>query len=291
MSPDARIRGGRLMQSRGRDACEAFPAATLEALFDAVEVNDVVDAEVSLPDAIAAASTDDMVHRCFWLAWQFWLAGVRRRDLLALLATLARRGDLDPADRRRYKSIRARYKQLRFALVLYGVRHREPLLLGLTVKALGSLQDAFRYGQRRRIRQYRWLLRVLLASPVWQFVRRRAGAVRLDTAGGFLAYRKREIGRLRQLLQRPLLTGREFHRVRKIVSRQVAFYDHVRTLEADDQAYRLSRFLSAINGLMGSQHDVMVRQDLAGERDYDCPLPLPRELRWRLEAFVAAWPD
>lgn len=269
---------------------ETFPPEMLAAFFDAVEINDVVDPVTPLPDSVTLDCTAREMRRCFALCLQFWTEGVSRAELLRLTRQLGRTGDLSAADRVRFKHIRARYKQLRFALVLYGARHRPPPLFSATVAVMGQLQDAFRNGRRRTVTLYALLLRLLLARPVWAHVRHGLRATRLDTADGFLAYRKAQIGLLRRALEQDRLTGHQFHALRKIVSRQVSFHDCSRVLTHGDHHHRMSRFLSAINGLMGGRHDDMVEQAMSGERDYATAAPLDADIRQRLERLVARYP-
>lgn len=269
---------------------ETFPAETLQALFEAVEIDDVVDREVSLPAPIDPTCSADEMRRCLALCLQFWGEGVRRADLIRLVNMLLRRGDLDPAERMQYKHIRAKYKHLRFALVLYDVRHRPPWLFSATVAIMGHLQDAFRNGHRRNVVGYALLLRALLTKPVWAILRRRVAAVQIDSPQGFLAYRKDEIRRLERALQQERLTGPEFHALRKIVSRHVSFYDTLRSLEQNAHDYKMSRFLSAINGLMGSRHDEMIEQAISGEREYRTSAGLDADIRQRLETLVVHYP-
>lgn len=271
-------------------AVHAFPPETLQALFEAVEIDDVVDSEVSLPDPIDPACSEEEMRRCLALCLQFWSEGVRRADLLRLTGALLREGDLDPAARAEYKHIRAKYKHLRFALTLYDARHRPPPLFGFTVATMGHLQDAFRNGHRRAVTGHALLLRVLLARPVWAAVRRRVSAVRLDTPEGFLAYRRAEIRRLAKALERESLTGPQFHAMRKIVSRHVSFYDTMRSIEPREHDRKLSRFLSAINGLMGSRHDEMVERAISGEQSYGTTTVLDADVRLRLEGLIARYP-
>jgi hypothetical protein len=271
-------------------AVKRFPPETLHALFEAVEINDAVDPKVHLPDPIDLKCTEAEMRWCFALCLQFWSEGAHRSDLVRLVNTLLLSGDLPPAERLRYKHIRARYKQLRFAVTLYDMRHSVPLLFRVTITTMGRLQDAFRNGRRTAVTGHALLLRALLASPLWALARRRVGAFRLDTAEGFLAYRKGEIRQLKEMLERETLTGREFHTMRKIVSRQVSFYDARRTLERRTHDHAMSRFLSSINGLMGRSHDVMVERAISGERDYNSPVRLDADIRQRLETLVARYP-
>ena len=278
------------MSARIDPALENFPPETLAALFEAVEIDDVVDREVTLPNPIDPACSADEMRRCLALCLQFWGEGVRRADLLRLVDLLLHRGDLDPAERMQYKHIRAKYKHLRFALVLYDVRHRPPRLFSVTVAIMGHLQDAFRNEHRRAVLGYALLLRGLLARPIWAAVRRKVAVIQLDTFQGFLSYRKAEIRRLEKALQQEALTGPEFHTVRKIVSRHTSFYDTRRSLRSSDHDYQMSRYLSAINGLMGSRHDDMIEQDISGQRPYLTAAPLDPDIRQRLERLIASYP-
>lgn len=277
------------MNGDGNSAWERFPAETLDALADAVEIDDVFDRHVSLPDPIVLDCTQAQMRSCFSLTWQFWTSVVVRSELIQLVKALVRDRDLDPPERLRYKHMRAAYKQLRAALILYGVRHREPLLFRTTVRVLGRLQDAFRYGHRPAVLGYGLILRLLLSVPAWGIVKHRTGSVRIDTAAGFVAYRREEALRLKSLLGRTQFSGVEFHAIRKIISRQVAFYGTLRTLRPDETTHKTWRYLSAINGLMGARHDEMVQQALSGRHDYRSTASLPHEIRWRLEAFVASY--
>ncbi|WP_260928080.1 hypothetical protein [Novosphingobium sp. 9] len=269
-----------------------YSAQIIDALFDAVENDDVVDPVVSLPDTMPVSYNRQQMQACLDLCIQFWTEGTQRTSLLSLTGALIRTGTLTPEARRTFKLIRARYKHLRFALVLYGARHKAPLMFRTTVVVMGLLQDAFKLERRAATIWYALLLRVLASWPVWIGVRREVADVPLDSAEGFRRFRKEEIDRLRLWLEAPDLNAHRFHAMRKVASRLVSFYDTARILEPDEDAYRLSRYLSAINGLMGSLHDVLVAEAAAGQRDYDNdPVELPADIRQRLTALAEAYPD
>jgi hypothetical protein len=270
----------------------AFSPQVLGALFDAVEMDDVVDPVVSLPDTIPTACDQDEMRRCLALCIQFWREGAIRADLKTLANTLLRTGDLRTEDRRRYKLIRARYKHLRFALVLYGAQHQAPPLFRATVVVMGHLQDAYRNNRRSAVLGYALVLRLLLTRAIWWAVHREVAKVRIDDAAGFRDYRRSEIGLLDQWLADPSLTAHRFHAMRKIVSRLVSFYDTRRCIEPDDRALRMSRYLSAINGLMGEMHDELVERSMAGQQDYHHDaMVLPADIHQRLQALTQAYPD
>jgi hypothetical protein len=278
------------MIGRRAPAWQKFPAETLRRLFDAVEVNDIVDAHVALPDPIVLACPDESIRQCYALCLQFWEDGFTRVDLLRLVKKLLRKETLSNDERLEFKYIRARYKHLRFAQRLYSRHHVSDYLFDRTTRQLGKLQDAFRSGRREGIVRSGLRLRVLLSRPVWWIVRRSMENTRLTSEAGLVSFQKAELHDLKKAMAETTFAGHEFHTVRKIVSMQVSFYDTLRTLGPDDHAFRMSRFLAAINGLMGSRHDEMVAEANSGHRHYDAPAPLATDIRSRLETLIASYP-
>ncbi|HVI56224.1 MAG TPA: hypothetical protein VM621_14370 [Luteibacter sp.] len=269
---------------------QTFPAETLRRLFDAVDVDDIVDAHVALPDPIVLGCPDESIRQCYALCLQFWKDGFTREDAGRLVEKLLRHEGLSADERLEFKHIRARYKHLRFAQRLYSRDHASNPLFDLTTRVMGKLQDAFRSGRRGGIVRYGLLLKLLLSRPIWSLVRRAMESTRIDDEAGLIAFQKAEMRSLKKAMARTHFAGRQFHTVRKIVSMQVSFYDTLRTLEPNDHAFRMSRFLAAINGLMGSRHDEMVAEALSGRRHYDTPAPLATETRSRLDTLVARYP-
>lgn len=269
-----------------------FPPETLHKLFHAVDINDVVDTHVALPETIMVACPDDLMQQCFALCLQFWEDGVTRSGLWRLVQKLLRGEGWTTDERSEFKFIRARYKHLRFARQLYGKRHyKRNHFLSQTTISMGHLQDAFRVGDSAAIARHCARLRLLLAAPTWAMTRYTVTHTRLDNAAGFLAYRRERMRWLKETLAQAIFTGEEFHAMRKIVSEQVSYYDTLRSLDpTEDAYYKMSRFLAAINGLMGARHDEMVTGSQSGQRDYQTPAPLAEEIRGRLEMLVARYP-
>ncbi|BDZ05987.1 hypothetical protein MUTS16_70600 [Escherichia coli] len=117
---------------------------------------------------------------------------------------------------------------------------------------MGRFQDGFRNGKKNIVSYYGNLLRVYLSSPVWSLVNYSLRHSQLESVSGFIAYRQKQMHTLKEIIAKPRLTGREFHDVRKIISQQVSYYDTLRSLDPENkEALQISRFLAAINGLMG----------------------------------------
>lgn len=273
-------------------AAARFGSRQVDALFEAVLANDVVGQDDGLPANIAFPLNAALIGECFALVLQLWHDGVDLREARQLVGRLVRRADLDPASRVDYKHVRAKFKQLRFAFVLYDRRHRCPPLIRTVTTLMGHLQDAFRNRHPAAVRRKALLLRLLLSRPLCMLMAHEANSVRLETADGFRRHRASEMRQLAAMLSAPKLTGGAFHTMRKIVSRYAAFVDVLRTLSPGDEVRRLSRHLSAINGLMGAMHDDLVERRDAGTFDYHRqPVILPADIRERIEALIERYDE
>ena len=268
-----------------------FPLEASERLFVAIEEDDVVDAQVSLPPTIALSCTTEIIHDNYALCLQFWLNGVDRQELLRLVRKQAKGDELTADERKQFKYMRARYKHLRFAQRLYLKKHQAGFLFGKTTVFLGRFQDGFRNGKKNIVSYYGNLLRIYLSSPVWSLVNYSLRHSQLESVSSFIAYRQKQMHTLKEIIAKQRLTGREFHDVRKIISQQVSYYDTLRSLDPENkEALQISRFLAAINGLMGDKHDDMVADDMENRQSYDAPLALDSDIRQRLELLISRFP-
>ncbi|EFA6545518.1 hypothetical protein C5B22_000402 [Escherichia coli O157:H7] len=69
------------------------------------------------------------------------------------------------------------------------------------------------------------------------------------------------------------------------------YYDTLRSLDPENkEALQISRFLAAINGLMGDKHDDMVADDMENRQSYDAPVALDSDIRQRLELLISRFP-
>ncbi|MEO3992067.1 hypothetical protein [Pseudocitrobacter cyperus] len=268
-----------------------FAPDVLQHLFMAVEEDDYVDSQVSLPSVIDLSCSAEIVHSNYALCLQFWEDGVDREALLRLTLKQAVGDELSPVERMQYKYMRARFKHLRFAQRLYLRQHRAGFLFGKTTVYLGRFQDGFRNQKKDIITFYARLLRICLSAPAWRLMRYSLSHSRLASVEDFVAYRQGQIRTLKAYVTKPALTGREFHDVRKIISQQVSYYDTLRSIAPEHkEARQISRFLAAINGLMGDRHDVMVADDMHNRLSYDTPVALDDDIRQRLALLIERFP-
>lgn len=268
-----------------------FSPETVHKLFTAVDEDNRVDKEVSLPLVINLQCTQDSLSDNYALCIQYWEEGFTRRELLNLILSILNGGKWSDKERMRFKYIRARYKHLRFAQRLYSKRHISRFWFSKTTLFLGHFQDAFRNNRRNAVKFYGRILCFYLSTPVWNWVNFSLRHMPFDSVSNFIAYQQREMRRLQVLLAKTELTGHEFHTIRKIVSQLVSYYDTSRIIDPDNPDLRqISRFLAAINGLMGDQHDEMIADNVSGRKSYNERCPLDIQLRQRLELLVERFP-
>jgi hypothetical protein len=268
-----------------------FSRAQLDAFFGAILINDKVDADTPPPDTVALDFAPELLIDCYRLSRQSWKEGVDRGAMIALTDRLRRDRDLGPDDRLAFKYARARVKQVRFACALFGAQHRYPIILDWMTTALGHLQDAFKTGNKAAVWREALLCRLFLSGGPYALLRREIDRLRPATSAGFRTYLLRQIGTLRAMLARDTLTGGQFHAMRKVISRQIAFYTALGTIQPSEPNHRMMRMLAAINGLMGGMHDELIDRRAAGTQDYHGDhFALPDDIRARLTALVSLYP-
>ncbi len=245
-----------------------FTAEQIARLYDAIEIDDVVDPHTELPDRIVLDHDPGLLADCFRLSRQLLIDGIDRHEMFALLGKLRRDRDLDAAARVRFKDMRAKLKHFRFAIALYGERHRYPPVIDWLTTALGHAQDGFKTGQAGRVAVKAGVAQLLLAPGAWSLFVRERDRIVLTTPEGFRVFVSRDLATLDAVVRHGEVTGGDFHAARKVVSRQVSFYNAALTLRPDPEAMRMARSLAAINGLMGSLHDELIVRRVSGAQDY-----------------------
>lgn len=265
-----------------------FTRAQCDALFAAVLVNDVVDAEARLPGEAYAAPDRTALLDCYRLSRQLWQDAAERTALLDIGRRLRRHGTLDADTQVVFKNIRAKYKQLRATYATCGAAHVYPRTFHWLAAVMGSLQDAFKNHRRPATLGYALVLRCMLSGGIYRRVVREVDAFVPTTASAFASYVEREMDHVKAALARETITGREFHELRKIFSRQTALYCALTILRPAPAHTALFRYLASVNGMMGQFHDGLVEKDLRRTQDYHTgTFAMPPAIRERLVALVA----
>ena len=264
-----------------------FSKEQCDELFAAVLVHDGIYLDAQLPDAIHLDYSEEQITQCYDICRQLWKEGVNRKDLCQMVENICKQGSLNDADQHTYYCMRAKIKHLRFAYMAFGERHCYPRIFQWIAGIMGNLQDALK--NQRRFNTLGWgaLVRLLLSKPFYTMATREINHFQRSTVESFRQHVHSEINFIRGYLAKSAVTGKEFHEIRKVISRQVAMYDNLKTLYSSPYHRSISQYLSTINGLMGSKHDKLITAKLNKTQDYYADtFPIPEDIKQRLIAFT-----
>ena len=97
------------------DPDQRFPREQVDAFFAAVQINDVVDEKLIAPAGIPTWQPQERLADYHALCRQLWIEDLDRRCLRTVtMAGIAGRSP-DPETLTRFKHVRAKFKQLRYA--------------------------------------------------------------------------------------------------------------------------------------------------------------------------------
>ena len=260
-----------------------FSAAQCDELFAAVLVHDELYPKAKLPDEIHLDYSQEQLAQCYRLCQQLWLDGVDRTQLCLMIEKIYKQGFLSAEDKITYHAMRAKIKHLRFAYVTFDERHRYPTMFHWMTGVMGNLQDAFKHDQRSALVCSALLVRFLLTKPFYTLITKEMDCFQPSTPESFHHYVHDEIDFIRLHLTKNMINGKEFHEMRKVISRQVAMYDNLKTLYPSAYHRSISEYLSTLNGLMGSKHDELIAKKFDQSQDYyNDTFVIPDEIKQRL---------
>ena len=268
-----------------------FTTAQCDALFDRVLVDDEIDLATETLPPVHFDYTQDQLIECFRICHQVWATGVERAAFDRTIAHLYAARQLDPAEQLAFKYARARFKQLRFAYANADARHRYPPRFNFITAVMGHLQDDFKNGRRAAVGWRALLVRLLLTRPAYAALEREFDGLVPTTAERFRNYIIGEMETIRSRLARAHTAGKDFHAIRKIVSRQASLFVGLATLYPSKYHDDVFKYLSVINGLMGRYHDELIVRRHSGQQDYAADkFAFPAEIRRRLEVLTSRYP-
>ena len=268
-----------------KESPESAPFSTTQcdALFAAVLVHDELYPDAKLPDVIHLDYSQEQFTQCFRICQQLWQSGVDRIQLCQMVIKIYQQGFLNAEDKITYHAMRAKIKHLRFAYVTFGVGHCYPRFFHWMTGVMGGLQDAFKHNQRLALLRSALMVRLFLSKPFYALVIREMNKFKPSTPENFRHYVHGEINFIRLHLVKNEITGKEFHEMRKVISRQVAMYDNLKTLYPSPYHRSISEYVSTLNGLMGSKHDELIARKFNKTQDYyKDTFAMPKDIKHRL---------
>lgn len=264
-----------------------FPPEHCNALFSALLVHDDIHLDASLPDQIHLDYSEEQLTRCYQISWQLWNDGMDPKGLRKILRNLYLRRPFTADDQIFFKHIRAKFKHLRCAYTTFDQRHSSPRGFHRMTAVMGYLQDAIKQGREDAARWWAVALSVILTKLPYELMIMPVNHFRPSTTESFRAHVSEQINSIRLCLLKTEITSKEFHELRKIVSRQVALYDNLKILYPSRYHSSISEYLSTINGMMGGMHDTLVVKKFDGSKSYYLDaVEMPADIRRRLVAYA-----
>lgn len=266
---------------------EQFTLAQCKSLFDAIQVNDKITLEANLPETLHLKYSKEQFQQCYLISLQLWKQGVDRRHLKSLIVKISDQNSCSLEESKTYKHMRAKFKHLRFCYGICGEKHHYPYLFNrLTIK-MGKFQDAFKSEQYSNIKKLTLQLNFYLNGLVYWQITREISAFKASNTEKCTRYIKDEIDFIRTHLQKEKITSKDFHEMRKVVSRQSALYQTLKVLYPSDYHNEIAAYLSTINGMMGSLHDELILDKFNDESNYyQENLSMPLDIKSRLMAYT-----
>ncbi|PIP80551.1 MAG: hypothetical protein COW84_04640 [Gammaproteobacteria bacterium CG22_combo_CG10-13_8_21_14_all_40_8] len=255
-------------------------------------VHDDIDLSAELTHTIHFDYTQEQLNSCFRICFELWKQGVERGTLDRLLERIQKVRYLSEEEQLSYKHIRAKLKHLRFAFIVLDKKHKYPWIFHATIALMGNLQDVLKNKKHNAISRFAFLVRFFTTKPIYALSLRALKQFTPCTPESFQIYVNNEIEFIRKHLSKGAVTSKEFHEMRKVISRQVALYDNLKTLYPCSYHRDVSRFLSTINGLMGNLHDELITKKLNKAQDYYLDtFRIPDKIFCRLQVLVNKYLD
>jgi len=267
-----------------------FSPTDLAILYRHIEADDNINPEAALPPGfINFSCSEETRQACYYMALQLLDSYVDNRRLRCLIMAVTRRRAADAEQLAAFRKARTCFKHMRFCCANFDKRHRYPQHLHLLVVMMGQFQDAIINRQKAKITALGLGLLLLLSPAPRRALRYRLAAYRPATERSYRRYLDRENRRLARFLAREPLqgTGKELHKLRKIISRRVALNDALRSLQPSAGRDAVSLCLASLNGMLGEIHDVLVSLKTKKLIDYQRHrFTLPNAVTDRLKSFL-----
>lgn len=261
--------------------------AELEKLMAAILSHDTIHPDPHFPESLEVNLGKKEIQDFFDIHAELWRNGLDRKELRGLYEKIRAGEALSAPEEKSLKLIRARLKQLRFAFVAFGDGHEAPEAVDRLATSMGQLQDALKNGRLDIVRKKSDDVLDLLSKKAMGEIDDEIDAFRPAKRSSFRDWVGEQIGELDHGLRRPLVTGKGFHEMRKVISRLVAVYDVFDTINPSREAEQTIEILSTLNGKMGLLHDSLIAGKLNGALDYDeDPMQIPNDIRTLLEEVV-----
>lgn len=265
----------------------AYDRVHLDRLFQNILEDDIPCPGAKYPEGYKIQYPRDLSVSGYRICWQLLKKGVDLMSFRRLVLSIILKGGTESADQRQhFKYVRAHFKHLRFACANFDRRHRYPWSLNLVTSLMGHMQDAFKNHQTARTRMFGIALFLTTLPVFYTLVRFQVRIFQPDDCQGVFLYHKKENDEIENIITKKDITANDFHDLRKIISRRVAFNDTLRVLYPSEYLDEISRYLSDINGEMGDLHDGFIKKKMCNASKYKTDIvPLNKNLISKINAL------
>ena len=264
-----------------------FTGEQRTSLFSAILVHDDCYLDAKLPEKIHFNYSQEQISKCYQICLELWQQGVKRKSLRRLIRKYFKFRSVKSECKHDFKNMRAKFKHLRFAHATFTKEHSYPWTFHIMVSLMGLLQDASKNHQRNVVKFASASILMFLSKLCYKTMAKRLKSFSPSTPKSLQDYTIKKMLFIQINLNRNKITARGFHRMRVIISQQVALYDNLKTLYPSDYHSSISKYLSTLNGMMGSLHDELVIKKYNKTFDYNNDyFAIPNEIRERLTNYV-----
>ncbi len=264
-----------------------FSAEQCDTLFSAILVHDDIHLNAELPDAICLDYSQQQLRQCYQICLQLWEESADRKSLSLIAEKAFWRRRFNEADQLAFMQVRAKLKHMRFAYMTFDSHHCYPVNFHRLTRRMGQLQDTLKNGKDSAVMYLAIRLRIILTRLYYSFSTNEIECFQLCTPESFSQHVNNQIQFIRLRLSKNVITSKEFHEVRKVISQQVALYDNLKTLYPSPYHQSISLYLNTMNGLMGSKHDELIARKFNKKQEYESyTFKMPEEIRNRLTALT-----
>ncbi len=264
--------------------------AACARLMKFVQANNIDYGQEEFPEDLNFDFKRPEIEQFFYANETLWTMGFDRNELLRFAQKFYKGIPLTQREQIEYKKTRARFKQLRFAFALYDKSHEYPEFVNVVTRTMGELQDAEKNHHPEIVKKKAGELIELLRKNQWATFIDEISSFTPSSRKQFEAAISEQIDFLRGKLKKQGVTGKTFHKMRKVVSRMVALFSAVNLLYPSSENQQAFEFLSTLNRRIGDLHDHLVSLKFSGSLDYENDkFKVPDDIRRNLQKLINAF--
>jgi CHAD domain-containing protein len=267
----------------------AWAARECDLLLKNIGSHDTVFKDVHLPEDLKSLLKDVDTGDYFQLCQDLWNQGFARKDVLDLIDTIEQGRTPTALQQNKFKDVRVRVRLLRSAYAAFDKDHQAPKTIDAITTVMGHLQDDVKAGSLDLSKKDAQDLADLMDGKSIKKVSEELGEFRPAKNKSFRNWVKDEADVIQEGLDADEVSAKEFHEMRKVITRVLAVVDVINSTDPSVESRQLGKYLSSLNTRMGDIHDGFVTKKIAGKMNYyKDAIKIPADIRGYLGDFIDA---